>query len=91
MAGLALKNGKILAIKGLGGFHLCVDALNYKAIKELRKKKNRPHKPFAIMLKDSTQSALFCQLNQAELDLLNSPQKPIILAKKIGKILIKII
>lgn len=82
MAGLALKNGKILAIKGLGGFHLCVDALNAKAIKELRKKKNRPHKPFAIMLKDSTQSALFAKLSKAELDLLNSPQKPIILVKK---------
>lgn len=82
IASKALKNGKIIAIKGLGGFHLCVDALNTEAIKELRKKKNRPHKPFAIMLKNSSQSTLFCNLNKAELNLLNSAQKPIILAKK---------
>lgn len=85
LASDALKDGKILAIKGLGGFHLCVDALNFDAIQKLRELKKRPHKPFAVMLKDESQASLFCDINNAELKLLNSAQKPIVLAKKAAK------
>ena len=50
-----IKEGKILAIKGIGGFHLVCDASNTETLEKLRRYKHRPHKPFAIMCKDINQ------------------------------------
>ncbi|AII14815.1 [NiFe] hydrogenase maturation protein HypF [Campylobacter iguaniorum] len=77
-----LKNGKIIAIKGIGGFHLVCNALNETAINSLRSRKNRPHKPFALMCKDEIMASNFAEFSQSELKLLNSNIKPIVLVKK---------
>lgn len=77
-----LKEGKILAIKGIGGFHLAVDALNDDAVKRLRERKKREHKPFAIMA-DSIETIKqhAAVSNEAEAAL-KSPQSPIVLLLK---------
>ncbi|MCS7233270.1 MAG: carbamoyltransferase HypF [Synergistetes bacterium] len=77
-----LKDGKIVAIKGLGGFHLAVDALNKKAIIELRKRKKRPHKPFALMAFDMDRILKFALATEEEKKILLSPSKPIVLLRK---------
>lgn len=86
-AKVLLSKGKILAIKGLGGFQLAVDAENNKAIKELRKRKNRGTKPFAVMVKDIKTARKWAYLSNEEIRLMNSPKSPIILAPKKKKIL----
>jgi len=80
--------GKILAIKGLGGFHLSVDASNDEAVKTLRQRKCREKKPLAIMARDIQQAKRLAHVNQQEEDLLCSPQRPIVLLKKIKNDLI---
>ncbi|MCI6988259.1 MAG: carbamoyltransferase HypF [Campylobacter sp.] len=77
----AIKDGKIVAIKGLGGFHLVCDATNANAVSTLRVRKNRPDKPFAIMCKDSKMASKFAEISKAEDELLNSNIKPIVLLK----------
>ncbi|CZE48132.1 carbamoyltransferase HypF [Campylobacter geochelonis] len=77
----ALKNGKIVAIKGLGGFHLVCDALNNEAISLLRERKHRPKKPFAIMCKDSKIASEFAIISNDEKMLLESNVKPIVILK----------
>ncbi|MEO0075494.1 MAG: carbamoyltransferase HypF [candidate division WOR-3 bacterium] len=77
-----LKIGKIVAIKSIGGFQIAVDAKNNKAVKKLRKSKQRPVKPFAIMCKNTTIIKNLCFLNKNELKLLKSKIAPIILLKK---------
>jgi len=77
-----LKEGKIVAIKGIGGFHLAVDALNERAINELRRRKNRPHKPFALMAFNIDRISQFAKVNQGERELLLSPIRPIVLLRK---------
>jgi len=82
-----LKQGKILAVKGLGGFHLAVDAANTIAVERLRQKKKRPDKPFALMA--AAASVLFdhVHLGEKEKALLHSYHRPIVLLeKKIAKI-----
>ncbi|ERI90154.1 carbamoyltransferase HypF [Clostridiales bacterium oral taxon 876 str. F0540] len=74
-----LKDGKIFAIKGLTGFHLCCDAYNEKAVKLLRERKHRPHKPFAVMAKDLDIVKKYCNINDKEESLLKSIRKPIVL------------
>ncbi len=74
--------GKILAIKGLGGFHLACDATNAKAVEELRKRKLRVDKPFALMMPDLQTIEQHCYLNEAERELLESPQHPIVLLRR---------
>ena len=82
-----LANGGILAIKGIGGFHLACDARNFNAIQRLRSSKTRPTKPFAVMFKDISAVKRECFISDAEKDFLDSPQKPIVLLnKKIGSI-----
>lgn len=76
-----LKQGKIVAIKGLGGFHLVCDALNENSIKILRIKKNRPSKPFAVMCDDIKMVQKFAFINKEEKNLLTSQIKPIVLLK----------
>lgn len=75
---LALKQGKILAIKGIGGFHLACDALNESAVAELRRRKHREAKPFAMMAALSTIER-YAHLDQTSRELLTSPQAPIVL------------
>lgn len=77
-----LEQGKIIAIKGLGGFHLCCDGSNTKAINELRKRKNRPAKPLAIMCENEQMASAFADFSKGEKKLLNSQLRPIVLAKK---------
>lgn len=77
-----LKQGYIVAIKGLGGFHLAVDAENNKAIERLRKRKYREEKPLAIMSYDVEQIRKYAQVEPGEEKLLTSPQRPIVLLKK---------
>ncbi|HKN05001.1 MAG TPA: carbamoyltransferase HypF [Buttiauxella sp.] len=72
----ALKDGKIVAIKGLGGFHLAVDARNDAAVSRLRARKHRPAKPLAVMLSDST------DLPADVVAQLNTPAAPIVLMAK---------
>ena len=77
-----IKQGMVLAVKGLGGFYLMVDALNEDAVALLRHRKSRPHKPFALMMPSLKMTAQYCQLNELESKLLQSPQAPIVLLKK---------
>ncbi len=77
-----LKQGKIVAIKGLGGFHLACDAQNQEAVASLRRKKYREEKPFAIMAKNLEIVKSFCSVNECEEKLLNAERRPIVLLKK---------
>lgn len=77
-----LKEGKILGIKGLGGFHLACDASSKEAVELLRKRKNRPEKPFAVMAKDIDTVKKFCRVNEEEEKLLEGSRKPIVLLQK---------
>lgn len=79
-----IKSGKIGAIKGLGGFHLVCDASNDVAVTELRKRKSRPQKPFAIMAKDLEMARRYADISHDEAKLLSSNLKPIVLLSKIS-------
>lgn len=80
-AGLLAK-GKIVAIKGLGGFHLAVAAENGSAVERLRRRKGRAEKPLAIMVADLATARMLCELTAAAEKALSSPQRPILLAPK---------
>ncbi|MEE0901726.1 MAG: carbamoyltransferase HypF [Methanobrevibacter sp.] len=77
-----LKEGKILAIKGIGGTHLVVDAYNDKAIKELRKRLNRPNQAFAVMAKDLESVQNYAKLSKREIETITSNKRPIVILKK---------
>jgi len=77
-----LKDGKILAIKGIGGTHLVVDAYNDKAIKKLRKRLNRPHQAFAVMTKDLKSIKNYAKLSSNEIKTITSNKRPIVILKK---------
>jgi hydrogenase maturation protein HypF len=77
-----LKDGKILAVKGLGGFHLACDATNPKAVARLRARKRRPAKPFALMAFDMNAIRENVYTNPAGEKCLSSPQSPIALLPK---------
>lgn len=77
-----LKQGKILAIKGLGGFHLACDAENEAAVAELRRRKLRVDKPFALMMPDLATIELFCQLSSAEREALTALARPIVILQR---------
>lgn len=79
-----LKDGYILAVKGIGGFHLMCDATNEKSVQTLRDRKNRPHKPFAVMVKDLKTAKKIAYINKKEQELLTSNKRPIVLLKKIA-------
>ena len=80
----AIKSGKVIAIKGLGGFHLACDASNNKAVNTLRLRKRRSDKPFALMAFDLHIIRQFCEVNPKEEELLSSRQRPIVLLDKKG-------
>ncbi|MEW6401480.1 MAG: carbamoyltransferase HypF [Chloroflexota bacterium] len=74
-----LAGGKILAVKGLGGFHLACDAAKAQAVIELRNRKLRVDKPFALMMLDMETVEKHCLVSEAERELLTSPARPIVL------------
>lgn len=76
-------DGKIVAIKGIGGFHLACDAKNFSAVQKLRESKTRPTKPFAVMFRDVESVKRECFLTDEQKNYLDSPQKPIILLEKV--------
>jgi len=76
-----LENGYILAIKGLGGFHLACDGTNFYAVEKLREGKKRIEKPFALMAKNINIIKEYCKVIKEEEKLLLSPQSPILLLK----------
>ncbi|WQX48571.1 carbamoyltransferase HypF [Helicobacter pylori] len=77
-----IQNGKIIALKGLGGFALLCDGRNFQTIERLRLLKNRPLKPFALMFKDLNAAKQHAFLNALECESLNSVSAPILLARK---------
>ncbi|MGH9928735.1 MAG: carbamoyltransferase HypF, partial [Pyrinomonadaceae bacterium] len=79
-----LKSGGVVAIRGLGGFHLACDATNAEAVKRLRQRKHRYGKPFALMAKDLETIRRYCNLTSAEAELLQSPEAPIVLLSADG-------
>ncbi|MCC5635677.1 carbamoyltransferase HypF [Nostoc sp. CHAB 5844] len=77
-----LQKGEIVAIKGIGGFHLACDATNEAAVQKLRQRKKRYDKPFALMARDLAVIEEYCTVNGKEKELLNSPAAPIVLLHK---------
>jgi hydrogenase maturation protein HypF len=73
--------GQIVAIKGIGGFHLSVDATNEAAVTRLRQRKHRYGKPLAVMVRDVAAARAFCYLTAEEEKLLTTPARPIVLAR----------
>jgi hydrogenase maturation protein HypF len=78
-----LHAGLVVAVKGLGGFHLAVDATNPAAVALLRARKRRVEKPFAVMVPDLLAAAEVCELNEAARTVLESMQRPIVLLPKV--------
>jgi hydrogenase maturation protein HypF len=78
----AIARGEIVAVKGLGGFHLACDARNEEAVARLRARKAREEKPFAIMVANAASLAAWAQVGSAERDALASPERPIVLLRK---------
>jgi len=74
--------GHVLAIKGLGGFHLAVDATNEEAVRRLRSRKYREEKPLAIMVKDIDTASQIARIGRTERELLLSSRRPIVLCRK---------
>ncbi|MGH9282362.1 MAG: carbamoyltransferase HypF, partial [Acidimicrobiales bacterium] len=74
--------GRILAVKGLGGWHLAVDAGNEAAVGELRRRKARDDKPFALMVPDRATAGRLCTLSSEAEAALSSPRRPIVLAPR---------
>ena len=83
-AGRLLHEGKIVAVKGLGGFHLACDARNDAAVGTLRARKGRVGKPFAIMVRDMEEAERLCELGKEHRSALLSYERPIVLAKRRG-------
>jgi hydrogenase maturation protein HypF len=81
VASRLLKEGKIVAVKGLGGFLLACDASNKNAVRTLRQRKKRPSKPFAIMVGTLEEAKRHCDVSPDEENLLGSPQSPIVLMR----------
>ena len=79
-----IKKGKILAIKGIGGFHIVCDASNTATIEKLRKYKHRPSKPFAIMCKDINQVKKVVTISKKEEEIIQSKEAPIVVCEKIS-------
>ena len=82
MAVTALRRGEIVAAKGIGGFHLLVMAGNDAALRRLRQRKERTSKPFAVMVPSPAWARTICELNEREMQLLESAPAPIVLAAR---------
>jgi hydrogenase maturation protein HypF len=77
-----LTRGEIVAVKGLGGYHLAVDACNGAAVDQLRAGKHREERPFALIVRDLTAAREICFINDDEVALLTSPARPIVLLRR---------
>ncbi len=77
-----LAEGGIVAVKGIGGFHLACNAADDAAVARLREKKHRPAKPFAVMFRDEEVAARECEIPPAQMEILAGHQKPILLLRK---------
>jgi hydrogenase maturation protein HypF len=82
VAAKAIRRGQIVAIKGIGGFHLMTDARNNEAVARLRARKHREEKPFALLFPTLEQAKTVCKLSAMEERLLLSPEAPIVLLEK---------
>ena len=78
-----LQKGKIVGIKGLGGYHLACDATKEAAVAELRKRKLRVDKPFAVMMSNLETVEKFCEISPAISGILTSKERPIVILKQI--------
>ena len=78
----ALRRGQIVAVKGIGGFHLMVDARNEAAVKRLRERKHREEKPFALMFPTLDSGKSVCEVSPLEERLLRSPEAPVVLLRR---------
>ena len=83
-AGSLIAKGEIVAVRGLGGFHLACDATNPEALARLRERKRRPVKPLALMARDLDVIARYARLDEAATTLLESPEAPIVLLETQG-------
>ncbi len=81
-AARALEAGQVVAVKGLGGYHLAVDATSAAAVSELRRRKHRDDKPFAVMVADLAAARSLCVLSPEAEVALSSPRRPIVLAPR---------
>jgi hydrogenase maturation protein HypF len=81
-----IRNGKIIALKGLGGFQLIVDGTKGEAVNELRKRKHREEKPFALMFPSIESIKEVCEVSETEERVLCSTESPIVLLKKVSRI-----
>jgi len=77
-----LRAGRIVAVKGLGGFHLAADARHDGAVATLRERKGRVAKPFALMVRDLAEAERLCHLGNLERSLLLSRERPVVLARR---------
>ena len=77
-----IREGGIVAVKGIGGFHLCCDATSEEAVRRLRERKHRPAKPFAVMARNLTAAEDICRIDRQERETLTGHQKPILLLRK---------
>lgn len=78
----AIADGGIVAVKGIGGFHLCCDATSEDAVSLLRARKHRPQKPFAVMMRDEGVARRECVVDAAQEEVLTGHQKPIVLLRR---------
>ena len=78
----AICDGKIVAVKGIGGFHLCCDATNEAAVRLLRRRKRRPVKPFAVMVRDFSAAAREAEIPDTMCAVLDGPEKPIVIFRR---------
>ena len=79
---VALRAGRVAGVKGIGGYHLAVDATDSQAVAELRRRKARDDKPFAVMVADLGAAEAVVELSPEAAELLSSPRRPIVLARR---------
>ena len=84
LAASALLSGEIVAIRGLGGFHLAADATDDTAVRKLRERKFREEKPFAVMVRDLDAAAAIARLSSADKAILSSPSSPVLLLESLS-------
>ncbi len=85
---IALSRGDVVAVKGIGGYHLVVDATSDSGVASLRRRKNRPHEPFAVMVGDVDVAATVGRLSPVESSSLTSPARPIVVLKRADRALL---
>lgn len=78
-AAAALREGTIVALRGIGGFHLAVDATKEEAVERLRQRKRREAKPLAVMVRTTAEARIFARATDSEVSMLESPERPIVL------------